>query len=84
MKKLSIMQTVGATLGTVGSILDQVQGLTDISETYVTNWRKDRENALRISKTERIAQLADLSDVLDETMYEKAKRAAVILDSWDI
>ena len=84
MKKLSIMQTVGATLGTVGSILDQVQGLTDISETYVTNWRRERENALRISKTERIAQLADLSDALDETMYEKAKRAASILDSWDI
>ena len=78
------MQTVGATLGTVGSILDQVQGLTDISETYVTNWRRERENALRISKTERIAQLADLSDALDETMYEKAKRAASILDSWDI
>ena len=84
MKKLSIMQTVGATLGTVGSILDQVQGLTDISETYVSNWRKERENALRISKTERIAQLADLSDILDETMYEKAKRAGAILDSWDI
>ena len=84
MKKLSVMQTMGATLGTIGSVLEQVQSLTDISETYVSNWKKERQNALRVSKTERIAQLADLSDVLDETMYEKAKRVASILDGWDI
>ena len=84
MKKLSVMQTMGATLGTIGSVLEQVQSLTDISETYVSNWKKERQNALRVSKTERIAQLADLSDVLDETMYEKEKRAAAIMDLWDI
>ena len=84
MKKLSIMQTVGVTLGTAGSILDQVQGLTEISETYVSNWKKERQNALRVSKTERIAQLADLGQVLNEEMYTEAKRVASILDGWDI
>ena len=84
MKKLSVMQTMGATLGTIGSVLEQVQSLTDISETYVSNWKKERQNALRVSKTERIAQLADLGQVLNEEMYTEAKRVASILDSWDI
>ena len=84
MKKMTAMQTFGATLGTVGSVLEQVQGVTEITASYVQNWKKDRENALRISKTERIAQLADIANVLDAEMYQKAKEVASILDGWDI
>ena len=70
MKKAGLMSTLGSTLGTVETLMNEATTFVDVLSSYNTNWSENRQLELAKSRFERDVEWMQLGKAILSTQFD--------------